>query len=272
MGVQNIFDLAGIYIVARGDDHPLGAAPEIDEALAVHGAQVAGIDPCQPVAVGTQSLGRLLGVVHVFLHHGGACQKDLALLAVGELLIGAGLHDLDVGVGEGQADGALLIHIHRGQAAGGDGLGGAVAFPHLNDSVVVVEKLVELLLQLNGQAVAAGENTLEAGEIGIAHTGQPQQGLVQSGNTRDKIALVLHDLLGIALGGEAGDQDAAAAAGQHGVYANAQTEPVEQRHRGQHSVTGTEHGVGGDDLLGQSIEVSVGKYDALGSAGGATGI
>ena len=98
--------------------------------------------------------------VHVFFHDGGTGQQDLALLAVGQLLVGVGLDDLDVGIGEGQADGALLVDVGGRQAAGRHRLGGAVALPHLNDRVVVIQELVELLLQLDGQAVAAGEDAL----------------------------------------------------------------------------------------------------------------
>ena len=85
MGVQNILDLAGIHIVAGGDDHALGAAPEIDEALLVHNAQIAGVYPCQAVIVLAQGLGRLLGVVHILLHDGGAGQQDLALFTIGQI-------------------------------------------------------------------------------------------------------------------------------------------------------------------------------------------
>ena len=87
-----------------------------------------------------------------------------------------------------------------------------------------------------------------------------------------KLQRVLDDLLGVALGGEAGDEDAAAAVGQHGVDAHAQAEAVEQGHGRQHLVAGPEHGVGGDDLLTQRVEVAVGQHDALGGAGGAAGV
>ncbi len=250
MGIQNILDLTGIDIVAGGDDHPLGPAAEIDEALVIHGAQVAGIHPGEAVVVPAQGLGGLLGMVHILLHHCGAGQQNFALCAVGHLLIGTGLDDLDIGVREGQANGALLIHIHRRQAAGGDSLGGTVTLPHLHNGVVVIKELIKLLLQLNGQAITAGENALEAGEVGIIHAGQAQQRLIQGGDTGNEIALILHDLLGIALGGEPGNENAPAAAGQHRVDAHAQAKAMEQRHSRQHPVSGAEHGVGGDDLLG----------------------
>ena len=219
-----------------------------------------------------EGLGGLVGVVHVLLHDGGARQQDLALLAVGQLLVGVGLHDLDVGIREGDADAALLEHLGGRQAAGGDGLGGAVALPDLDDGLVVIEELVELLLELNGEAVAAGEDALQAAEVRAVHAGQAQQGLVEGGDAGDEVALVLGDELGVALGGEAGHQDAAPALGEHGVDAHAQAEAVEERHGGEHLVAGAEHGVGGDDLLAQGVEVAVGEDDALGGAGGAAGV
>ena len=91
---------------------------EVDEALA---------RPCvprspvythvRPSACVRRVLRGLLGVVHVLLHDGGAGQQDLALLAVGHLLVGAGLDDLDVGIGEGQADGALLVDMWWGSGS-----------------------------------------------------------------------------------------------------------------------------------------------------------
>ena len=47
---------------------------------------------------------------------------------------------------------------------------------------------------------------------------------------------------------------------------------MEQGHGGEHLVAGSEHGVGGDDLLRQGVEVQVGQQDALGLAGGAAGV
>ena len=57
------------------------------------------------------------------------------------------------------------VHVGRGQAAGGDALGGAVALADLDDGLVIVQELIELLLQLDRQRVAAGEHALEAAQI-----------------------------------------------------------------------------------------------------------
>ena len=56
------------------------------------------------------------------------------------------------------------------------------------------------------------------------------------------------------------------------MYAYAEAEAVEQRHRGEHPVAGAEHGVGRNDLLAEGVEVLVREDDALGGAGGAAGV
>ena len=56
------------------------------------------------------------------------------------------------------------------------------------------------------------------------------------------------------------------------MYADAESEAVEDRHGGQHLVAGLEHRIGGYYLLGQRVEVAVGEHDAFGSAGGAAGV
>ena len=106
----------------------------------------------------------------------------------------------------------------------------------------------------------------------MLHIGQAQHGLVEGGYAGDEVAFVLGYELGVALGGEAGHENAPSALGQHRVDADAETEAVEDGHGGQHLVPGTEHRVGGDDLLGEGVEVAVGEHDALGGAGGAAGV
>ena len=53
---------------------------------------------------------------------------------------------------------------------------------------------------------------------------------------------------------------------------DSQAETVEHRHHCQHLVSRAEHGVGGQHLGAQSIEVQVGQQDTLGDAGSAAGI
>ena len=138
--------------------------------------------------------------------------------------------------------------------------------------MVIEQELIEPLFEFDGKAVAAREHTLEEAEIRPIHGGDAQQRLVQGGNAGDEVALVLEDKLGVALGGEAGHQHAAPALRKHGMDGNAQAEAMEHGHDCQHLIAGTEHRVGGDDLLTQRVEVEVGKQDPLGDAGGAAAV
>ena len=54
--------------------------------------------------------------------------------------------------------------------------------------------------------------------------------------------------------------------------ADAQPKAVEQRHGRQHAVAGAEHGIDGNDLLGQRVEIPVRQQNSLGRAGRAAGI
>ena len=215
----------GVDVVPAGDNHALEALLEVDEPIVVHGAKVPCVDPGQAVGVLLEDLGVLLLVAEIADHHRGAAEADLAGLAVGDLLLGAGLHDLEVGVRERKADAALLGHVDGGQAGGGDALGGAVTLPDLDGGVVVVEELVEPLFQLHAQAVAPGVDPLQAAEVRPVHLGQAQQGLVEGGDAGDQVAAVLQEKLGVAVRGEPGHQDAAAAVDQHGVMETPRPKP-----------------------------------------------
>ena len=57
--------------------------------------------------MGLEGLRRFLRVVEIAHHHRRPRQADLALGAVGNLLLRPVLHDLIVGVREGDADGAF---------------------------------------------------------------------------------------------------------------------------------------------------------------------
>ena len=257
--VQDALDLGGIDVVAAGDDHALDALAEVDVAVLVHHAQVAGVHPGEAVGVLAQGVRGLLGMVDVLHHHRGARQADLALLTVGHLDLGAGHHDLVVGIREGDADGALAGQARRGQAAGGDAFGGAVALAHLDGGLVILQEGVDALLQLHRQGIAAGEHALQAGEVQIVQAVQTQERLVQRGYACNEVRLVLAQQLRIGLGREARHQHAAAAVDQHGVDAHAQAEAVEHGHDGEHLVAHREDGVGGDDLRAQGVEVEVGE-------------
>ena len=126
------------------------------------------------------------------------------------------------------------------------------------EAVVIGQKFVKLFLELDGQAVAAGEHSLQAAQVRAVHGGKPQQRLVKRGDAGDEVAMILYDLLGIALRGKARDQYAATALGEHCMDANTQSKAVEKRHGGEHPVADGEHWVGGEHLLTEGIKVFIG--------------
>ncbi len=79
--------------------------------------------------------------------------------------------------------------------------------------------------------------------------------------------------MGVGFDAELGYQNACCAADEGGVNADTQTKSVKNGHDGQHFHAGnaSEAG-GGNGLQCQCVKVAVGKADALGGAGGATGI
>ena len=160
----------------------------------------------------------------------------------------------------------------RRQAAGGDRLGRTVALSDLDNGLVIVEELVKLLLELNGEAVAAGEDSLEAAKVGLLHTGKAKKSLIKRGNAGDKVAAVLGDKLGVACGGKSRNENAAAAVCEHRMDADAEAEAVEKGHGGEHLIARAEHLVDADDLSGEGVEIKVSKHYTLRGAGSAAGI
>ena len=275
MAVDDILQLGGIDIVAGGDDHPLHPLAEVHEAVLIHVAQVAGVQPDAPVVVAAQGGGGLLGVIHIAHHYAGAGDADLALDVRLHLGQGAGLHDLIEGIREGHADGAGPGIVLGGQAGGGDAFGGAVALPDLLSAAVGLQEGVHLPLQLRGQAVAAGEDALQEAQVRPLQLVRPQQGFEQGGHAGDQIGLLLQQNFGVGVHIELGHQNAGAARHQRRVDADAQAEAVEHGHDGEHLHVGDlVHGKagGGDGLKRQGVEVQVAEHDALGGAGGAAGI
>ena len=273
VAVDDVFQLAGIDVVAGGDDHALDALGEVDEAVLVHLAEVTGVQPDAAVVVAAEGVMGLLGIVDVLEHDGGAGDADLALEIGVELLRGAGLDDLVVGIGERDADGADAVIILRGQAGGRDALGQAVALTDLHGGMVHFQELVDLLLELDGHAVAAGEDALQAAEVGVFELFGAQKGLKQGRDAGDDVRLLLDEQVGVGIDVELRDKDAACAADEGGMDADAEAEAVEHGHDGEHlhAVDGREAG-GRDGLQAKGVEVHVGEQNALGRAGGTAGI
>ena len=212
MAVDDVLQLAGVDVVARGDDHALDALAEVDEAVAVHGAQVAGVEPDPPVRVAAEGLGGLLRVVDVAHHDRGTGDADLALDVGLQLFLGADLDDFIIGIGEGHADGAGAGVVLGGQAGGRDAFRGAVALADLDLGLVGLQELVHLLFELDGQGVAAGEHAHQEAQVRVLQQGRPQQGLEERGDAGNEVGFFLDQQLGVGVQAEPGDQEAGAAA------------------------------------------------------------
>lgn len=199
MSVDDVFQLRGVHIITGGNDHPLDALAEIYEAVLVHEAQVAGMEPHPAVKVPPEGLGRLGGIIHVAKHDGGTGHANLALGVGFHFLGSAHLDDFIIGIREGYADGTGTGIVLGGQAGSGDAFGGAIALPDLLGAAVLLQESIYLLLQFRGQAVAAGENTLQEAQVRILQAVRPQKSFKQRRHAGNQLRLLLDEDVGILL-------------------------------------------------------------------------
>src|SRR4029453_6838874 len=85
--VHDLFDVGRVHVLAAQDDHVLEAARDVEKALRVDEAQVAGAEP----AVGGEHLRGRGRVVVVTLNHARTLHADLGLDALFDLLLA--VHD-----------------------------------------------------------------------------------------------------------------------------------------------------------------------------------
>ena len=107
MLVERVLDLARVDAVAAAQDHVLDAVDEVQIAVGVEVADVAGAEP----AVG-ERLARRLGVAPVAAHHPGRDQLHLAGLARRHRLPVA-VRDAHGDARAGRADRARLVDVAR---------------------------------------------------------------------------------------------------------------------------------------------------------------
>ena len=225
------------------------------------------MQPDVAVVVLAQRLGILLLVVDITQHHRRAGEANLALFAIGQLVVGARLANLVVGIGVRDTDAPLLLFVVRSQAAGGDALGGAVTLAHPHARIVLGEELVKLLLEFDGERVAPREHTAKATQVGAVEIFVAGDSLEQRGHARNHVGAGLLYQVSVALNVETRHQYRGTAHHHHGVDAYSQAKTVEHRHRRQHlGVVGLKigHRTG---LLSQRVEVQIGEHDALGGTG-----
>ena len=174
MPVQDVLHLGAVHVLAAGDDHVLRPVDEVDVALVVHVAEVAGAVP--PV---DERGGRLLGLVPVADHDVGAADERPRRPRRPAAGVPSGADDLDLDADRGLAARAgprrveqvLLAADRRGDRRR---LGGAVQVLELG----VRERLVgppQRLGRDRRPAVAdrpQAADVARAGQLLLAHRGQ----------------------------------------------------------------------------------------------------
>src|SRR3954470_23462211 len=118
MGVQELFDLTGVDVLAAADDHVLDPADDVDVAVVGHHRLVAGVHPAGAV----DRLGGLFGVLPVAEHDAVAARLELSGRAARQCAAGdrVGDPDLDVRVDVPDGRGAVL-EVVVGAGLRGDG-------------------------------------------------------------------------------------------------------------------------------------------------------
>src|SRR5579875_71284 len=114
---QYLFHLAGIDVEATGDDQVFGAVNNVEVALFIHPADIAGTHPA--VVEGVLSLFR---AVPVAFHDVRSLDDDLAYAARWQQFVCFRFHDGRVNVGHGQTH-AAVAYIDVERVAVGDGRG-----------------------------------------------------------------------------------------------------------------------------------------------------
>ena len=181
--VEELLDLAGIDVFAAADDDVARAAGEVDAAVLVHDAEVAGVQPA--VRVDGERRGFGLGVVA--LHDHVATRTDFALRADGGGRAADGGDDFDfclrhsapdrvhadvdgiVGVGHGDDRRAFRLTVRDDQFSN----------VHIGEHA---------LHQLDGAGRAGHHPGAQAGEIESGEVGHSQLGDVHGGHAVDRSA------------------------------------------------------------------------------------
>ena len=169
---QGVLDLGRVGVEPPDDEHVLDPPDDAQAAGVVHDAEVARAEP----AVGTEHLGRLVGVVQVAGHDAAAAEQHLARLP-----------GLDVA--PTLADDAHLEARARPAHGGGDRLGvvvgrrraggAALREPVPGDDLREGELVVDPADQLDGDVGRAGHRHAQGGEVVPRRVGVVEDRLVQ---------------------------------------------------------------------------------------------
>ena len=147
MAVDDVLQLRWVDVIPGGNNHPLDSLPEVNKAILIHPAQIAGMEPDPALIVTAQGLRRLLRIVHIAQHHCRPGDANLTVCVGRQLLGRTGLHDLIVCIRERNANRARPGIVLGRQTGSRDALRGAVTLPDLFGAVVLLQKQVHLFLQ-----------------------------------------------------------------------------------------------------------------------------
>ena len=270
MAVNGALHLGRVDVLAAADDHVLDPVVDVDIAVGVQVAGVAGEHP----AVGGHGAGGGLGLLPVAQHVVGRAGHDLAHLAGGHgLPVAADDLDLDTRhrlAGGAHARAAIgVVVLGRQHHHGAGGLGHAVGLGEL-----AAEGLDALAQQFQGDRCGAIEDVLQATEISLAAARVVDQHLQRRGHGEEAGHAFLLDRIEHTVGRELGHHAAAHPAGQrHDAQAGAAD--VGAGHGHHHHLVVVPEGPGQHRLLrrpAQAEQVAVAQRHALGVPGGARGV
>ena len=176
MPVQHLLDLAGEHVLARDDQHLLDATRDEQVAILVETAHVAGAEE----AVLVEHLRRLLGQVPVAVHHVGALDADLAILA-GRQHATIGRHDAFLHIGQRPTHAAMTPLARQAPVGHGAGLGESVALGDAN-----AEALLERGGHRIGQRLAATHGVAKSLEALLAAVLGRRQRVVHAWNRHER--------------------------------------------------------------------------------------
>ena len=158
-------DVRRIDVLAARQDHVLLAVDEIEKALIIEAADVAGAQPTTSRRIGPRGLERGVGPVVIALHHEPAIAADLAEFARPGLAIVV-THELELLARNGLADGLDLLVEVFGRQRRDDALGQPVEFDQL-----AVERVTSCALQRRWQRRAATHDGLQRREVAALSSG-----------------------------------------------------------------------------------------------------
>ena len=261
--VDHALDLGGGDVLAAGDDHVLLAVGQVQEAVLVEIADVAGTEPV--AEEGGRGFFRILPVA---LRDFRPAQADLAILAGGKAVAGI-VADFDLDMGNGAAGRAdffdLAARLHKGVAAAG--FGQAIGI----DVARVLEEVREGADAHLRRLLAAADRPFQAGDIVAVAGGAGEDRRRHDRREPGGVELFRFDRVQRLLGLEIAVNRQHAAMPEHGDAGQIERADMVERADHQQARFGVQ--AQRQRLVGRlPVEILVSEHHALGAIGGARGV